>query len=83
VVITSCMNIDNLITSDSHGSAPRRSSLKRERVLDIKPRVNYTARPNVPSDSPNAHDATDQFQDIFGATGNMPVPLYYRLWVTP
>ena len=28
--------------------------------------------------SPNAYDATLQFQDIFDTTGQMPVPLYYR-----
>ncbi|MDR2980896.1 MAG: hypothetical protein LBV12_01470 [Puniceicoccales bacterium] len=30
--------------------------------------------------SANAYDLTRQFLDIHGATGNMPVPLYYRLW---
>jgi hypothetical protein len=28
----------------------------------------------------NAFDVTEQFLDIQGATGRMPIPLYYRLW---
>ena len=30
--------------------------------------------------SAHAFDNTAQFQDIFKATGNIPAPLYYRLW---
>jgi hypothetical protein len=39
-------------------------------ILDIKPWRN----------NPKAFDLTDQFQDLLGATGEMPIPLYYRLW---
>ncbi len=39
-------------------------------IFDIKP-----FRPNR-----DAYDNTEQFQDIQGARGVMPVPFYYRLW---
>jgi hypothetical protein len=39
-------------------------------IYDIKP-----FRPSA-----NAYDRSRQFRDIRGATGIMPVPLYYRLW---
>lgn len=42
---------------------------KLTRMLDIKPN----------KCSADAYDKTPQFMDLFGSTGQMPAPLYYRL----
>lgn len=65
------LNIDRSIPTPN-GSRPSRRpdyQLDRGNIYDLKPTRH----------SRNAYDSTEQFQDVFGATGNMPIPLHYRL----
>jgi hypothetical protein len=69
------LNIDRSIPTPGGFRPTRRPDYRFDsgNIFDLKPTRS----------SANAYDTTQQFQDIFGATGNMPIPLYYRLWVTP
>ena len=69
------LNIDRSIPTPGGFRPSRRPDYRFDSgsIFDLKPTRS----------SANAYDTTQQFQDIFGATGNMPIPLYYRLWVTP
>ena len=66
------LNIDKVLSTPGGILSSRRPDylFKGGEIYDIKP-----FRP-----SPSAYDQTMQFQDIQGASGIMPIPLYYRLW---
>ena len=66
------LNIDQSIKTPGGALSSRRPDylFNGGGIYDIK-----VFRPSA-----NAYDATPQFSDIQGATGIMPVPLYYNLW---